>query len=193
MQTLSDPINELLGNWWLILVRGVAAVLFAALAFIWPGITLTVLVYLFGAYAIVDGLVGLWLGGVAASANRRSWPFLLGGIAGIAAGVLSFVAPGAMALALVYLIAAWAIVTGITEIVAAVELRKVIDGEWALGLAGILSIVFGILVGVQPGAGALALIWLIASYALLFGIVLVVLAFRVRGLQSTYQRGQAAA
>jgi len=193
MQTTSDPINALLGNWWLILVRGVAAVLFAALAFIWPGITLTVLVYLFGAYAIVDGLVGLWIGGVAASANRRWWPFLLGGLAGIAAGVLAFVAPGAMALAFIYLIAAWAIVTGITEIVAAIELRKVIDGEWALGLAGILSIVFGILVGVQPAAGALALIWLIASYALLFGIVLIVLAFRVRGLQSSYQQHQAMA
>ena len=193
MQTTSDPINALLGNWWLILVRGVAAILFAALAFIWPGITLTALVYLFGAYAIVDGLVGLWLGGVAASANRRSWPFVVGGIAGIAAGVLAFVRPDAMALALVYLIAAWAIVTGITEIVAAIELRKVIDGEWALGLAGILSIVFGILVGVQPAAGALALIWLIASYALLFGIVLIVLAFRVRGLQSSYQQHQAMA
>src|SRR5262249_8643579 len=193
MQTMSDPINELLGNWWLILVRGVVAILFAVLAFVWPGITLTVLVYLFGAYAIVDGLVGLWLGGVAASANRRSWPFLVGGIAGIAAGVLAFVRPDAMALARVCLIAAWASGRGMPEIVAAIELRKVIDGEWALGLAGILSVVFGILVGVQPGAGALALIWLIASYALLFGIVLIVLAFRVHGLQSSYRRHQAPA
>jgi uncharacterized membrane protein HdeD (DUF308 family) len=191
MQTMNDAINELLGNWWLLLARGVAGILFAALAFIWPGITLTVLVYLFGAYAIVDGVLALWLGSVAAQANQRSWPFLLSGVAGIAAGVLAFVAPGAMALALVYLIAAWAIVTGLAEIVAAVELRKVIDGEWALGLAGILSVVFGILVAAQPDAGALALIWLIASYALLFGVLLIVLAFRVRGLQSSFQQRQA--
>ena len=193
MQTVSDPINELLGNWWMILVRGLAGVSFALLAIVWPGITLTALVYLFGAYAIVDGVMGLWLGSVAASANRRWWPFLLGGIAGLAIGVLSFVSPDSVALALVYWIAAWAIITGIAEIAAAIELRKVIDGEWALGLAGVLSVLFGILVAAQPGAGALALIWLIASYALLFGIVLIVLAFRVRGLQTTYQRSQAAA
>jgi uncharacterized membrane protein HdeD (DUF308 family) len=105
-------------------------------------------------------------------------------------GVLSFVAPGAMAL--VYLIAAWAIVTGIAEIVAAVELRKAIENEWALGLAGVLSVVFGILVAVQPGAGALALIWVIAAYALLFGILLIVLAFRVHGLQSSFRQRRAA-
>ena len=193
MQATNDPINALLGNWWMLLVRGLAGVLFAALAIVWPGITLTALVFLFGAYAVVDGVFALWLGGVAAQANRRWWPFLLEGIAGIGAGVLSFVAPGAVALALVLLIAAWAIVTGIAEILAAIELRKVIDGEWVLGLAGILSVVFGILVAAQPGAGALALIWVIAGYALLFGIMLIVLAFRVRGLQSRYQQRQALA
>jgi len=193
MQSTSDLINGLLGNWWLILARGVAGILFAVLAFIWPGITLTALVYLFGAYAIVDGVLALWLGTVASTAQRPWWPFLVAGIAGIGAGVLAFLSPEATALAIVYLIAAWAIVTGLAEIVAAVELRKVIDGEWALGLAGILSVVFGILVAAQPGAGALALIWIIATYALLFGIVLVVLAFRVRGLQTNNQQSQATA
>ncbi|HEY7066700.1 MAG TPA: HdeD family acid-resistance protein [Chloroflexota bacterium] len=193
MQATNDPINVLLGNWWMLLVRGAVALLFAVLAIVWPGITLTALVYLFGVYAFVDGVFVLWLGGVAAQANRRWWPFLLEGFAGIGAGVLSFVAPGAVALALVFLIAAWAIVTGLAEIVAAIELRKYIDGEWALGLAGILSVVFGILVAAQPGAGALALIWVIAGYALLFGITLSVLAFRVRGLQGRYQQRQALA
>src|SRR4051812_29499225 len=105
MQTTNDAINELLGNWWMLLVRGVAGILFAVLAVVWPGITLTALVYLFGVYGIVDGGFALWLGSVAAGANRRWWPFLLEGIAGIGAGVLSFVAPGPVALALVYLIA----------------------------------------------------------------------------------------
>jgi uncharacterized membrane protein HdeD (DUF308 family) len=193
MQSTSDVINELLGNWWLILARGVAGILFAVLAFVWPGITLTALVYLFGAYAVVDGVLALWLGTVASTANRRCWPFLVAGIAGIGAGVLAFVSPGVTALAIVYLIAAWAVVTGLAEIVAAVELRKAIDGEWALGLAGILSVAFGLIVFVQPGDGALALLWVIATYALLFGMLLVVLAFRVRGLQGTYQRSQATA
>jgi uncharacterized membrane protein HdeD (DUF308 family) len=193
MQGMGNLIDELLGNWWLLLVRGVGAVLFAVLALFWPGITLVALVYLFGAYAVVDGVFALWLGAVAARASRRWWPFLLEGLAGIAAGVLAFAAPGAMALALVYLIAGWAIVTGIAEIVAAVELRKAIENEWALGLAGVLSVVFGIVVAVQPGAGALALIWVIATYALLFGILLIVLAFRVHGLQSRFRPGQAAA
>jgi uncharacterized membrane protein HdeD (DUF308 family) len=192
MQSTSNPIDLLLGNWWLLLVRGVVAVLFAVVAFRWPGITLAVLVYLFGGFAIVDGVCALWLGSAAAWLNRRWWPFLVEGITGIAVGLLSFLMPDTMALALVYLIAAWAIVTGIAEIVAAVELRKAIANEWALGLAGVLSVVFGILLAAQPGSRALALIWIIATYSLLFGILLIVLAFRVRGLQSRYGQRHAA-
>jgi uncharacterized membrane protein HdeD (DUF308 family) len=191
----ADAVQGLASKWWLLLGRGVAALGFAVLAFAWPGITLRVLVGLFGAFALLDGVIALGIGSTVALLDRRSWPWFVVGMAGIVAGVSAFLEPDAVALTLVAVIAAWAIVTGVAEIVLAVELRKTIDGEWALGLAGIVSVLFGIclaMLAAQPGVGALTLVWVIASYALVEGTTLVVLAFRLRGLSSHARRGEAA-
>ena len=163
-------------NWWALALRGLFAALFGIAAFIWPGLTLTALIVLFAAYALVDGLFAL-IGG----AQTRSWFFILEGIVGIVAGVLAFIWPGVTALVLLAFIAGWAILTGIIEIVAAIQLRRAIANEWLLILGGILSIAFGIFLIVRPGEGALAVVWAIGVYALLFGMVLIALAFRLRG------------
>jgi uncharacterized membrane protein HdeD (DUF308 family) len=177
-------IADLARNWWLMAIRGVAAILFAILAFIWPGLTVTVLVLFFGAYALVDGIFAILAAIAAARERLRWWPFVVEGVLGIVAGVVTFVWPGVTALVLLYLIAAWAVVTGVFEIVAAIQLRKVIQGELLMILAGLLSIVFGLLLFFYPSAGALAVIWLIAAYALVFGVVMLIFAFRLRGLRS---------
>jgi uncharacterized membrane protein HdeD (DUF308 family) len=175
-------LEDLSNNWWVILLRGIVGVIFGVVAFVSRGATLLALVFVWGAYAVIDGAFALYMTYLAARQERRWWPYLLEGLAGIGAGIVAFAWPGMTALALLYLIAAWAILTGIVEIIAAVDLRKQIQNEWLLGLGGVLSIVFGILVAVQPDAGALVVVWTIALYALLFGITLIVLAFRVRGL-----------
>ena len=181
-------LDILARNWWAIALRGLFAVLFGVGAFIWPGITLAVLVILWGAYALADGIFALVAAVRAAQQRMTWWPFVVESLLGIAVGVLTFLWPGITALALLYLIATWAILTGVVEIVAAVRLRRVISGEWLLGLAGIASIVFGLILVAAPGAGALAVIWLIAAYALVFGVVLIALGFRLRGLWRESER-----
>jgi uncharacterized membrane protein HdeD (DUF308 family) len=175
-------LSAITQNWWLVALRGALAVIFGVAAIVWPGLTFEVLVLLFGAYAFVDGAVVLGFGLMAAGEGRRWWPLVLGGVVGIATGVLTFIYPGAVALALVYVIGAWAIVTGILEIVAAIRLRNVVTGEWLMGLSGVLSIVFGVLVLAQPGAGALTLVYLLGFYAILTGIAQISLGIRLRGL-----------
>jgi uncharacterized membrane protein HdeD (DUF308 family) len=167
-------------NWWLLALRGLVAVLFGMLAFMWPGATLITLVWLFGAFALVNGVLSLVLATKAPKGYPKVGSLILGGLLGILAGLLAFVMPGITALGLLILIAAWAIVTGIMELVAAVRLRKIINNEWLLVLAGIASVVFGILLLFQPAAGALVLIWWIGAWALLSGILLMILAFRMR-------------
>jgi len=167
-------------NWWLLALRGLVAVLFGVLAFVWPGATLITLVWLFGAFALVNGLLSLILAAKAPKGYPRIGSLILGGLLGILAGLLTFVMPGITALGLLMLIAAWAIVTGIMEVVAAIRLRKIIANEWLLILAGIASVAFGVILFLQPAAGALALIWWIGAWALIFGILLIVLAFRMR-------------
>lgn len=167
-------------NWGAIAIRGVAAILFGVLTFVVPGLTLTALVLLFGAYALVDGVFN-----IIAAVRRRAgdppwWLLLLEGIVGVAAGVVTFVLPALTAVTLVYIIAAWAIVTGVLEIVAAVRLRRQLAGEWWLLLSGVLSVVFGALVMLAPAAGALALVLWIGAYAIVFGALLLALAFRLR-------------
>jgi uncharacterized membrane protein HdeD (DUF308 family) len=167
-------------NWWALALRGIAAVLFGLAAFFLPGITLTVLILLFGAFALVDGAFAI----VAALRTRRRderwWVLLAEGVLGVLAGIVAFVWPGLTALALLYLVAAWAIVTGVLEIAAAVRLRRELEGEWVLIVGGVLSVIFGVLLAVLPGVGILALVWLIGAYAVAFGVLLIVLAFRVR-------------
>jgi uncharacterized membrane protein HdeD (DUF308 family) len=177
---LAATIGDLPRHWWVVALRGLAALVFGILAFVLPGMTLGVLILLFGAYAIVDGVLALY--SAARSRGNHVWALVFEGIVGIVAGGVAFALPGLTALALLFVIAAWAILTGIMEVVAAVRLRKVIDNEWALIVAGVLSIIFGVLLAVQPGAGALAVVWLIGSYALVFGIALLALAWRLRGM-----------
>jgi uncharacterized membrane protein HdeD (DUF308 family) len=167
-------------NWWLLALRGLVAILFGILAFVWPGLTMLTLIYLFGCYALVNGVLSFFLAATAPHGTTRIVSLILGGLLSILAGLLTFFMPGITALGLVILIAAWAIVNGIMEIVAAIKLRKIITNEWLLILAGIASVIFGILLFLQPGAGALVLVWWIGSFALVFGILLLILAFKMR-------------
>jgi uncharacterized membrane protein HdeD (DUF308 family) len=175
-----DMLETLARNWWVVALRGVVALLFGLLALIWPSITLLVLVTLFGAYALVDGVFALGTAIFGRGAiGSRGW-LIVGGIAGIAIGILTFVWPGSTALVLLWLIAAWAVITGVLEIVAAVQLRREIRGEWMFILSGALSVLFGILLMVWPATGALAVIVLIGLYAIVFGVVLIGLGLRLR-------------
>jgi uncharacterized membrane protein HdeD (DUF308 family) len=169
------------GHWWALGLRGGIAILFGLAALLRPGLALAALILLFGAYALVDGvfaIVGVF-GGTRSGTPR--WLLLLEGVVGILAGIIAFVNPGLTAIALLYLVAAWAIVTGIAEIATAIRLRQEMRGEWALILGGILSVIFGLILAVLPGVGILSLIWLIGIYAVAFGVLLLIAAFRVRG------------
>jgi uncharacterized membrane protein HdeD (DUF308 family) len=176
--------RALASSWWLVLLRGIVGVAFGVAAVVWPGITLFALVLLWGAYAFVDGVLAL----VAAIKHRggagKTWWLIFAGVVGLAAGILAFVWPGITSWALVMLIGAWAFVHGIFEIVGAIRLRREIDNEWALAIAGALSAIVGLGIMIFPGAGALALVWMIAFYAIIFGVSLIFLAFRLRSRRS---------
>jgi uncharacterized membrane protein HdeD (DUF308 family) len=167
-------------NWWAIALRGVAAVVFGVLALLLPGTTLAALVLLFGAYAILEGVFSL-IAAVRGRTDEPRWLLALQAIVSIAAGFVTFLWPGLTALVLLYVIAAWALVIGVLQIVAAVRLHSRIRGEGWLVLSGILSVIFGVLMMWAPGAGALALVLWIGSYAIVFGALLIVLAYRLRG------------
>jgi uncharacterized membrane protein HdeD (DUF308 family) len=178
-------VDTLSRSWWIVALRGVVAILFGIGCFAWPGITLLVLVAFFGAYMFVDGVIAL-AQAVRFRHDRERWPMLaLEGVLGIAIGVLTFFWPGLTALAWLYTIAAWAIVTGILEIVFAIRLRKVIRGEWLVALTGVASIALGILLAMMPLAGLLAWVWVIGAYAIVFGALMIALAFRLRSAGST--------
>jgi uncharacterized membrane protein HdeD (DUF308 family) len=174
---VADMLNR---NWLLLAVRGLVAVLFGLLAFIWPGLTLLTLIFLFGIYAITNGALTLAVAFKAPKGYPRFAWLIVEGILSVLAGFIAFLMPGITALSLVILIAVWAIVTGAFEIVAAIRLRKVVSHEWLLVIAGIASLAFGVTILILPGAGALALVWWIGAYALAFGILLIMLAFRMR-------------
>jgi uncharacterized membrane protein HdeD (DUF308 family) len=167
-------------SWWLVLLRGIAGIVFGVLAFVWPGLTLLTLVILYGAYALVDGIFALIAAFSGGAKPVPTWWLIVVGVAGIAAGIVTFLWPGITAFVLIIFIGAWAIVHGIFEIVGAIRLRKEIDNEWWLILAGALSVIFGIIVLLAPGAGALGLIWVIGAYSIAFGILLVGLSLRLR-------------
>jgi uncharacterized membrane protein HdeD (DUF308 family) len=175
-------------SWWALVLRGIAAILFGILAFVWPHITLTALVFLFGAYALVDGAFAIIAGIKSHGEFKRWWVLLIEGILSVIAGVLAFMLPGITALILLMIIAAWSIATGVFEIAAAIQMRKYITGEWMLVLAGIASLLFGIALFVNPAVGALAVVWLIGIYAIVFGVLLLGLGFKLRGLvHATHQ------
>jgi uncharacterized membrane protein HdeD (DUF308 family) len=172
-------------NWWTLALRGVAGIIFGLLAFFWPGITLLALVFLFGAYAIVDGAFAVVAGIRAPRDQRRWWLLLIEGVFSIIAGILAFTFPGITAFILLGLSAGWAIVTGVMEIVAAIQMRRYITNEWLLALGGAASVIFGILLLLRPSAGALAVVWVIGAYAVFFGLLMLALGFRLRSLEHT--------
>ena len=178
-------LETLARNWWAVVLRGVCAILFGLAAFAWPGITLAVLILLYGAYALADGVLAvIW--SVRARQGGFPWGVFLAGVAAIVAGLFAFVWPGLTALALLYLIAAWAIVRGVFEIIAAIRLRKEIENEWLLGLSGFVSIVLGVLLLAWPGVGVLAVLWWIGAFAIVFGVLTIVLGFRLKGLRGRF-------
>jgi uncharacterized membrane protein HdeD (DUF308 family) len=174
--------NPLALTRWLIGLRGVLAIIFGVLAFIWPGLTALVLVFMFGIYAVFDGVLTLASAFRARASNPRWWLGVLEGIVSIAAGLIAFIWPAQTAVALVFVIAAWAILTGILEIAAAIRLRDEIKGkgEWAIALTGVVSIILGVVLLINPGNSILALTWVIASYAIIFGLLMIYLAITAR-------------
>jgi len=181
-------LQTLARNWWAIVLRGIFAVLFGLGTLFWPGITLAVLVLVYGGYLFIDGVLAiLWT-----LARRREgafpWGVFLAGLASLAAGVLTLLWPGFTAIALLYLIAVWAIVRGVFEILAAFHLRRELRNEWLLALNGVLSVVLGVVLIVAPGAGALAVLWLIGSFAIVVGILMIALGFRLKGMKNAGAR-----
>ena len=167
--------------WWMTLLRGLIAILFGVLLFVMPGVSLLTLTLLFGAFALVDGIGNI----VTAIGGRKEhehwWVLLLVGLLGVGVGLLTFYSPGLTALALLFYIAIWAIASGLLAIVAAIRVRKEIEGELWLILSGLASVAFGVLIVARPGAGALSVLWLIGAYAIAFGVILVIFAFKARG------------
>jgi uncharacterized membrane protein HdeD (DUF308 family) len=175
----SAMVHALAKNWWLLLLRGIAAIVFGLLAFAWPGLTLLTLILFYGAFALVDGVLAI-VAAITGGAPGARWWLAIVGLFGITAGLLTFLMPGLTALVLLLFIAGWAIATGVLQIVGAIKLRKEIDNEWFLILSGIVSVLFGVAMMLAPGAGALALVWVIGAYSVVAGVLLVALAFRLR-------------
>ncbi|HSK93457.1 MAG TPA: DUF308 domain-containing protein [Candidatus Angelobacter sp.] len=173
--------------WWLFVLRGVVAIGFGILAFLAPGWGIAILVALFAAWAILDGVGNLLAGWRTRNQDRSWWLEVLEGVVSIGAGVIAIALPDFAAQALVLIIGAWAVITGVIEIVMAVRLRRVIRGELWMGLAGLASILFGILIIVFPAAGALSLVWLISAFAITFGAFEIGLGWRLR----SHERGPA--
>jgi len=171
-------------NWWLFFLRGLAAVGFGVLSLIWPGLSLLTLIALFAAYAFVDGIFALAAAIVGRGDAEFKWWLVLVGLLGMGVGIATFMWPGLTALTLLYFIAGWVIATGVLQIIGAIELRNVIDNEWWLILDGGLSVLFGVLLFIMPGAGALALIWLIAVFAIAYGALMIGFAFKVKKFTS---------
>jgi len=175
-------IETLKRHWWVPVIRGIAAIVFGVIAFVYPGLTVAVLVLLFGAWVLVDGIFRV-IGAIGHRASDKEWGFdLIIGIVGIIIGFLTFHAPQITALALIIYIAAWALMIGATEIALAIKLRREIKGEWFLILMGLVSIVFAVMLLWNPAVGAAALIWIMAWYAVILGVLGIIFGFRLRSL-----------
>ncbi len=167
-------------NWWSLVIRGITGIILGILTFAWPGITLVALVFLFAAYSLIDGVMSL-IGAVRAAEAHERWGVLvLEGLVGIAAAAITVMWPAITTIALVFVIAAWAVITGVLEISAAIHLRKVISGEWLLILGGIASLLFGFLLVMVPVIGAVVIALWVGAYAFIFGVLLVALGFKLR-------------
>jgi uncharacterized membrane protein HdeD (DUF308 family) len=188
-----DDFSQPARTWWLLVMRGLAAVTFGVLSLLWPGLTLLVMALLWGAYVLVDGLLSLLHAFKLRGRGLSVALWALVGVLGVSAGVLAFIWPGLTAFVLLTLIAAWAIVVGALQLAAAWRLRRQIRGEWLLALSGALSLVFGALLVLQPQTGAVAVVVLVAGYAIAFGVLLMALGWRLRGTQLRRPRRAAAA
>jgi len=182
---LGPAVQIVADNWWMLLIRGIIAIVFGIAAFAWPGLTLLSLTLLWGAYAVVDGIFALWAGitGRGAAGGMRWWLAIVG-VIGVLAGILAFAAPGAVMAALLLYIGIWAIIVGAMEIWGAFWLRREIEGELWLALTGVLTVIFGAIMVFEPTAAALGLVWLIGGFAIVIGVTLIGLAFRLRRFHS---------
>ena len=172
-------LKTLADSWWTFAVRGVVALLFGIGALSYPVLTVFVLIMFFGVYVLVDGVTAIVMG----IGEKKRPAYMLLGLISVLAGVIAIARPGATALALLFVIGIWAVVRGIGEIMAAIQIRKEIEGEWAIALSGVISVLFGLFVLARPGAGALALVWLIALYAFASGILKLMLGFKLRRIK----------
>lgn len=181
MNTVENQLGTMLSRtWWVLMLRGVIAIVFGVLTWRQPEISVALLILFFGAYILADGVLGIYSAVSGRNEHNDWWVLLIWALISVGVGILTLLAPGVTALALLFYIAIWAIATGVVQIVAGIRLRNEIKGEWLLILGGLASVVFGTFLMAQPVAGALTMAWLIAAYAVLFGVVLVILAFRVR-------------
>lgn len=176
-------LSNLIRNWWLFALRGVFAIVFGVVAFVWPEVTRLALVLWFGAYLVLDAILALVIG-IGPLRGTRWWAMIVTGLVGIVAGVLVLIWPDTAALTLLYLVAIWAVAKGVLEIAAAIAFRREIENEWALGLTGLASIALGVLLVAFPQAGLVGLTWAIGAYSLVAGVAQLVLAFRLRSLRN---------
>jgi uncharacterized membrane protein HdeD (DUF308 family) len=181
-------LRTLARNWWAIVLRGIFAVLFGIGTFLWPGITLAVLVLLLGGYLVVDGILAVLWALARRNEGSFSWELFLVGLASLGAGIVTLLWPGVTALALLWVIAVWAIVRGIFEILAAFHLRRELKNEWLLVLNGAVTVLFGLVLIFAPVAGILAALWMIGSFAIVAGILMIILGFRLKGLKDAGAR-----
>lgn len=172
-------LYALADRWWLFLMRGIAALVFGILALIWPGVTLVTLVLLYGVFALIDGAIAI-VGAIRGSEDSSRWWLAIVGLVSIAAGAFALLWPGISSLVFVLCVAVWSIAIGLMQIVGAISMRHEIDDGWLLVASGALSVIFGGLLLSRPGAGAVALVFVIAAYAIAYGIMLILLAFRLR-------------
>lgn len=176
----SSMLPTVSGNWWALAVRGTAAVLIGLAAVAWPGLTLAVLIILYGAFAVVDGAFAI-VAGLRSIGGTRRWLLLAEGVLGLLAGLVALFWPGLAAVVVLYVFSFWAIFGGLMRILGAILLRREIDNEWTMALGGVLWILLGIVLAVLPGAGLLAVAWVIGVLTLAMGVTLIIQAFRVRG------------
>lgn len=173
--------QDLALHWWVPALRGLLGIAVGFIAFVLPGVTLLALTFLFAAYALIDGILSFGMAFHAARLHSHWWALMLEGVAGVVIAGITLAWPAVTLVVLLYLIAAWAVVTGIFEVAAAIRLRRMVEHGWLLGLAGALSIVFGLLLFAAPGPGAIVIAWWIGAYAMIFGILMLALSFRLRG------------
>lgn len=186
-QRIQDMNDRLASNWWALALRGVVAVLLGLLAFLMPGVTVATLAILLAAYLLVDGVFAI-VGGIRAARAQERWlPFILEGVISLIAGVIAVAWPAASVFALVWLVAAWSVFTGFAEIMSAWRMHRS-HGKWAWGIAGVLSILFGLLMWVMPAFGLLAIAWSVAGYLIAFGVLALVTAFRLRRCHQDHMR-----